>query len=225
MIHDLRFRNGDELTHHAYLVAGSKDQFFTRLEKEWEIVTKGNPDFHYQKFESLGVDEARELKGQAEGKAFVSGGKKIFVIEASSITVEAQNSLLKMFEEPTPDTHFFLMGNCVRNLIPTLLSRVSKIEIGDAPPATSAARDFLSLSVSDRLTFVKKLADDIKSEKKTKSDALELVQEVEKLVYQKSKKDGVKPPKVLEDIEMCREYLGDRSASVKMLLEYVALVI
>ena len=236
MNHESGIMNGNRDAHHAYVVMGgaeAPDELFKMLERSLAIATKGNPDFHYQKFESFTVDEARALKAQEEQKAFAPGAKKIFVIEADSITMQAQNSLLKMFEEPTVDSHFFLVGNCVKNLIPTLLSRVATMELESAPtapPAAGGAKAFLSLSVPERLAFVKKLSDDIKDEKKTKSEALSLVQEIESAVYTRSKKAGgtktaLNEAYILEDIEMCRGYLGDSGASVKMLLEYVALIV
>ena len=60
-------------------------------------------------------------------KKSLDGGKKIFVISTNSITREAQNSLLKIFEEPTEGTHFFLILSSSRILIPTLKSRLHVI--------------------------------------------------------------------------------------------------
>lgn len=217
--------------HHAYTISGGasevRHELFKFLEKSWGVDVKGNPDFHYLKFETLNVEEARKFKGLGENKSFTSDGKKVFVIEANAINVEAQNSLLKMFEEPTPDTYFFLIGNCVKSLLPTLASRVSRIDIEKAPSRAGArdgAEDFLASGRAERLALVKDLADDIKDEKKTKTDAVELVNRIEEILYQKSNKEGKLPSQILQDIEMCREYLGDRSAGVKMLLEYVAIV-
>src|SRR3989344_1057302 len=218
--------------HHAYAVEGgeeAREKLLKVLAGSWGIEVKCNPDFLHRKFETLGIDEARNLKELQEKKSFALGGKKVFVIDAASITVEAQNSLLKIFEEPTENTHFFLSGKCVKNLIPTLASRISTMRLEGAPSASvkisaDGAKEFLSLPTSKRLAFVKKLSDDIKDEKKTKSDAIALIRQIEEILYQKSKKEGGLPPKILEDIEMCGEYMSDRSANVKMLSEYVALI-
>src|SRR3989344_6076027 len=101
---------GSLLAHHAYAIEGgekTREKLFETLENEWGIATKGNPDFLYQKFATMSISEARVFKEAAGTKAFSNGGKKIFVIEADSINMPAQNSLLKMFEEPTENTHFF----------------------------------------------------------------------------------------------------------------------
>lgn len=219
---------GNLLAHHAYAIDGgtnTKKELFEILEDLWKISTKGNPDFSYRQFASLGVDEARLIKNGALGRTF-SAGKKIFVIDADSMTVEAQNSLLKIFEEPTPDTHFFIIGNCVKNLIPTLISRlqVVKLSSGKSFDANSFTENFLKASISKRLEIIKKLTDDIKDERRPKAEALTLLNEIEKIVYSATKKEGKLPDKILGNIEMCREYMTDRSAGIKMLLEYVVLV-
>ena len=219
-----------ENNHHAYCFSGEveneRKRLFEALETEWGMTIRGNPDFSYQEFDILTVAEARELKELQEKKAFVSGGKKIIVIEANAITNQAQSSLLKIFEEPTDNTHFFLLGACVKNLIPTLTSRISVIRLGGDETLLDQtdALEFLKAPLPKRLTLVKKLADDIKDEKLTRTDALILLQKIESVLYQKNKKDEKLPGKFFEDLEMCRDYLSDRSASVKMLLEYVALI-
>lgn len=214
--------------HHAYAVLGGakvREELFRMFQEEWKIEIKGNPDFYYQKFESCGVEEARNFKELQDKKSFLSGGKKIFVIEVNTISVPAQNSLLKMFEEPTEGTYFFLIGNCVRDLIATLASRMVKLRMEVAPPAgAGGAVRFLASSKAERLAFAKKMADDIKDEKISKSEALELVRQIEQILYLKSQKAAELPPKILEAVEKCRDYLTDRSASVKMILEYLALI-
>ena len=217
------------LMHHAYAIEGSteiRDGLFKILESSWKIATKGNPDFSYLKLQTLGIDNARNLKEFQERKAFTKNGKKIFAIEACSITAEAQNALLKMFEEPTEDTHFFLIGPCVKNLIPTLASRMAFMSV--TPPSQVSdlndARVFLELPTAKRLALVKKLADDIKDERRSRMEAVALLQKIETLLYDNSKKKSELPQKLFADLEMCRDYMHDPSASLKMLLEYIALV-
>ena len=219
-----------ENNHHAYCLSGDvanvRTYLFETLETKWSIRLKGNPYFYYEKFETMTVDEARVLKEFQARKSFSVGGKKVFVIEAGGITDQAQNSLLKIFEEPAENTHFFLLGHCVRNLIPTLTSRLLAINLGEESAALdqTEALNFLNAPLPKRLALIKKLADDIKDEKKTKTDALVLLQKIESVLYQKAKEKGGLSGKLFEDLEMCRDYLSDRSSSVKTLLEYVALI-
>jgi hypothetical protein len=85
----------------------------------------------------------------------------------------------------------------------------------------SLAEKLLTLSAAKRLEEVKKLIDDISKEKKTKQDAIDLLNAIQAVVYGER---GVKEGKsALETIELARNYIHDRAPSVKMLLEYVML--
>ncbi len=214
--------------HHAYAIAGgrgTRNILFKILEESWKVATTGNPNFFHQNIQTLSVDEARELKNRQANKA-IGEGKKIFVIETDSITVPAQNSLLKILEEPTKDTYFFFIGDCTRNLIPTLDSRLFKISAEQGTPSISKnAEAFLKSSRAERLLIVKKIVDDIKDEKTTKAEARHLIEEIENTLYKKARLNGKPSEAMFRSLEMCRGYASDPSASVKMLLEYVALVI
>ena len=73
-----------ENNHHAYCLSGDvanvRTYLFETLETKWGIRLKGNPDFYYEKFETMTVDEARVLKEFQARKSFSVGGKKVFVI-------------------------------------------------------------------------------------------------------------------------------------------------
>jgi len=102
--------------HHAYLLEGEKENTFQALldflDKDLNFSTVANPDFWLGDFDSLGIDDSREIKSFQSRKAFV-GERKVLVIKTNFITHEAQNSLLKVFEEPTENTHLFLIMSSV----------------------------------------------------------------------------------------------------------------
>lgn len=106
---------------------------------------------------TFGIDEARELKLLSTRKAI--GSRKIFFIASSYLTSEAQNALLKIFEDPFPDTHFFLVAREEALITPTLLSRMQITHV-DTRWNLVWAEEFLSLSLKDRLLFAKKFVDD-----------------------------------------------------------------
>ena len=53
----------------------------------------------------------------------MSAGKKIFIICVNNFSLDAQNVLLKMFEEPIENTHFFLIVPDTNALLKTFVSR------------------------------------------------------------------------------------------------------
>ena len=74
--------------------------------------------------------------------------------------------------------------------------------------------------MKDKLVFVDNLAKKISDEKAEKSDAVEFLGSLEKALAE----NGVeKNKKALKAILKVRDYMNDRSPSVKQLLEFVAL--
>jgi len=215
------------LDHHAYFIhtfTDSATHLKEYLSTKFKINSHQNPDFFHEKFESLGIDDSRRIKENHLSKSFTSGGKRIYIIETSNITHEAQNSLLKVFEEPNEDSHFFLIMPSVHVLLPTLRSRLMIVETDvkeqGGVEVMKQAEEFLKMNMKDKVAFMDDMAKDISDEKINKSDAVEFLAALEFAIYKKS---GTRHTNVLKAILQAREYMNDRSASVKQLLESVAL--
>lgn len=72
---------------------------------------------------SISVDAVRQLKKDVYLKPFFSK-RKIYIIEsAEKMTVEAQNALLKIFEEPPSYITLILICNGLSKILPTIKSR------------------------------------------------------------------------------------------------------
>lgn len=75
----------------------------------------------------ISVDMIRRLYDEVRTK---SSGKRLIVIDfAERMTKQAQNSFLKLLEEPGKNIHFILVSHSSTILIPTVLSRMEKLEI------------------------------------------------------------------------------------------------
>ncbi len=217
--------------HHAYCIEGDKTAVFATLsafiEKELGFSMTGNPDYWHEEFDSFGIDDGRRIKEFHATKAFRQDTRKIFIISTNSITREAQNSLLKIFEEPGEGNHFFIIIPSASVLLPTLKSRVIVVQ-GDASsngPLAQKAKLFLGASPKIRLEIVKELLDQIAAEEKTKADVAVFLGELERAFY-KNKKMAELTKTQAENFEQLlkfRDYLNDRSASAKMILEHLAL--
>lgn len=220
------------LSHHAYCLIGGallRDELISILEEKHRIPVTANPDLFDRKYEIFTIDDAREVKGSAAMRPVNEKDKKIFILVMNGITVEAQNALLKLLEEPPEYAHFFLIIPSAHLLLPTVRSRVHLIEAeGEGSAAESKemleeAKKFVKASAPKRLEVIKKLMDEISKEKKTKQDAIDFLNAVQAVVYEeKGVKEG---QEALEAIESARKYLHDRAPSVKMLLEFVSLSI
>jgi DNA polymerase III delta prime subunit len=212
-------------SHHAYaLVEAKVEHLLALLKKHHNIEKQGNPDFFHEKYETFGIDESRKLKELHVSKSFSAGSKRIFVLEFSSITHEAQNSLLKIFEEPHEDTHFFIIIPSSSILLPTLRSRLNIIEArssesSESPDRLTEAQKFLKLGLKEKIEFVDDLAKQISDDEIPKSDAVEFLAALEIILAENPEKNI----RALKAILKARDYMNDRSPSVKQLLEFVAL--
>lgn len=224
--------------HHAYfIIEHEAEEIISKLKHFLENVvgvkTSGNPDFWHGRFDTLTIDHARDITETSQRKDF-SGGKKIFIIQADFITEEAQNALLKVFEEPTVGTHFFIISP-QDILLPTLRSRMvivlneSTEEVGES---------ILKLKLKDRLAKVKEITDAISEaktssvnsfarsdeigfrEEKTKQDAISLLNQIEKELYDLGTEKSADSLRVCES---ARASLYDRGAPIKMILENLML--
>ena len=193
------------MNHHANLLLGSAPAAESYLRKFFDL--KNSPDFVVFRESTFGIDEARKLSDWASRKAF--GDKKIFLIIPERITAEAQNALLKTFEDPVPDTYFFLAIKEEALIIPTLRSRMQVLRVKHPMFDIKEAQAFLKLSPKDRLLFSKKFVD----EEKNLSNFLD-----ELLV-------ALRNAPSIEEVYKLRKFADDRSASSRLILEHLSLVL
>lgn len=211
------YKQGKDL-HHAHIIEGEKDyvlsQIVNFLEKDLAYNTKNNPDFRIEHFKTFGIEEARSLSEVQLGRSF-NKGRKIFIVSFDAITTEAQNAMLKVIEEPTLDTHFFIITNSASTLLPTLLSRVFFLKV--KPMKERKKINFLSLNIKDRLERIEEIA-----EEKDKTEARKLLHSIEDELSVHFKNGSLEAREALLYLYEALSYLNDRSSSIKMILEHVA---
>ena len=223
--------------HHAYGILGdkekAKEEIQAFLTKELKFPTTKNPDFWQSEHNVFKIGDSRVLN-EAHLNRPVKHGRKVFVVYANFITKDAQNSLLKIFEEPTPDTVFFLVLPEATDLLVTLKSRLifgttpnpSLEKEGKSPNAEA----FLGANAGKRLAMVAKIVKDMKDEKINKSDAIKFIKNLEKTVKANLKLKNAHNARsgsllAIEDLEKAVSYAGDESPSIKVILEHLALVL
>ena len=153
--------------------------------------------------------------------------------------MEAQNTLLKIFEEPIENTHFFIIVPNADALLKTLVSRFYLIRTkAGLENELKDAEKFIKMPKTERIDFIKELLveeeEDEENEKIETStahskalkflNALEVV--LSKTPFDKTVSKGV------FDINTCfqhifkiREFLNQPGSSAKNLMESVALII
>ena len=224
----------NNLEFNAYGLIGDTsvaDELVAILENDFEIEKNGNQDFFYNKYENLTIDDARNLKKMHESRPVSAKGKKIFIVVADNINAEAQNALLKLLEEPASYAHFFIIIPQMNLLLPTVRSRLHFINTDkvvtkndDSNDLSEDVKKFLDAGKVKRLEIVKKVAEEISKDKKTKQYAIDFVNEVQRQIRSDAQNLS-KSALALEVTQLTLKYLNDRAPSVKMLLEYVSLSI
>lgn len=88
-----------------------------------------HPDFYELVPEgaSLKIDQIRLLQKEAAFTPRLNQGRVFIIDEAEKMTVQAQNSLLKILEEPPQQVMFILIASNRENLLETIFSRCQEI--------------------------------------------------------------------------------------------------
>jgi len=164
--------------------------------------------------DGFGIGEARELQKRAYLKPVVRDTRD-FVVSFSSITVEAQNALLKLFEDPPEGAVFHLVVAREDILLSTLRSRLLLVSTQSSQTETDTVKMFLKMLPGERMEEIAK---------RTKAKDIEWI---EALATGAEKFAASRPvaekETLLRSVVYIRGYLGARGASSKMLLEALAL--
>ena len=233
------------MQHHAYLYEGPVSRLPELADdaaSRFNFEREHNPDVLVQQWEKFSIDEARDLTQQASLKS--ASGRSLFVLGISSIASDAQQALLKLFEEPREGIIFVvLVPHGI--VLPTLRSRFLEYPSktfaekkspsaagrrgdasGDLFSATesSTAAEFLASSYTKRSAWVTAFLKN--DDEDTREQARVFLNNLEAVLYMglpkasdKSKQDILDG---LTDIAHFRGYLADRAPSLKMILEHFA---
>ncbi len=91
---------------------------------------------------SISIDEIRELQNAVKLKTLGTAAirRVLMIDDADKLTLEAQNALLKLLEEPPIDTLIMLASSHVQALLPTIRSRAQNINLQN--PSRSTTSDY-----------------------------------------------------------------------------------
>lgn len=166
--------------------------------------------------DTFGIDEARQLASDAQLRP-ANGEASRFVISTGFITHEAQNALLKLFEEPPADTFFTLVVPQSLQLLPTLQSRIGHELMWQSEQSGNQVwAAFTSASYPDRLKQIETWQ---KNKDKDPHWLPAMVAGVHSISVTKlSSQDA-------QVVLFVGSKLATRGASNKMLLEHLALLL
>ncbi len=130
---------------HAYILEGAKGSGKTMLaltvcaalagdDERISVIFSGNcPDVltvrRKEDRKTIGVDEIRTVRSAAYIRPSDLEFKAYLFEECETMTVQAQNALLKLLEEPPQNVYFFLMCENASALLPTVRSRAPTLRM------------------------------------------------------------------------------------------------
>jgi DNA polymerase III subunit delta' len=86
------------------------------------------------------IGQVREIVRLAASRPF-EGARRVFILQADTLNVQAANALLKTLEEPEGETVFVLLATSREGVLPTILSRAQALRFNPVP--TSVVTGFL----------------------------------------------------------------------------------
>lgn len=221
---------------HAYYLESEQEQGIEQVrsfaEKELLMEGKANPDIIVLRYTVCSVDNARKVLTYA----YQSGvsGQKLIVLATERLFHEAQNALLKVFEEPPVGTTLVLVIPSLGILLPTLRSRLIELPATStslSAPLHASAELFMQASQSEREKIVKKLLDRSKSDKESEKqlarvEVQHLIAGITRMVHQSWRKKATKEQELLlRELEIFTPLLYQPSAPVKLILEHLLLTV
>lgn len=165
----------------------------------------------------FGIEDARELVRKAYNRP-IEAVEQVLVVRTDFITLEAQNALLKVLEEPPQSTRFIFIVPQGFTMLPTLISRFSEESSGEESVSLNDNKDFsnfLTENYQERLASI---------EQAMKRKDTSWQQSVKQGLVQYIKESGNMIGS-LRELEYSVRMLLTRGASNKMLFEHIALTL
>ncbi len=224
------------MRHHAFIIEAAEAESGIETARTWmrqELDSRANDnlDVIVLRYGLFSVADARRIFDLATGASFV-GEYKVLIIAVSRMYHEAQNALLKIFEEPPKGVYLFLILPTFGGLLPTLRSRVTVLEVHAAKQQekiSEVARMFIEGTRERRSALIKKLASgkDEEERRESRDETIAIVNGIEMASYRalRKHKDDKTIIALLFEIAFLRNYLHERSAPIRMILEHLSLVL
>jgi len=174
---------------------------------------------------SIGIADIQPLISWNGQKPFQGEHKLGIIYDAERLTPEAQNSLLKTLEEPTPGTLICLVTRNANALLSTVLSRSQIIHVEStqtedvASESRQLARDFLTADLITRSLMIAKLADAEESREEAAKFVLALTRTLV------SQRQSYSLAKLNQYLDICRlAYQGLKAGTnIKLTLETIVI--
>ena len=159
---------------HSYILTSTnQEDYLTQIQHilnlDHPITVINNPDLKHitnQDAFSIKIDQIRQLQIHNQHPPTQNPHLILIIENAHTMTQAAQNALLKLLEEPQPETKIFLITDQIHNLLPPILSRCQIIKQEKATPpkhdkhSTPTIKDLTTAPLTKRLSLIEPITKD-----------------------------------------------------------------
>lgn len=156
-------------------------QFCQQLEIDKYDITVIGKDSS-KNINSIGIDEVKTLQAKIFLKPIKSAIKAVVMEDAELLTIEAQNAMLKLLEEPPDHTIIIVSADRKDVFLPTILSRCQVIELEREPLSLSDEELMEFTAFTDTLNVLK-IGERLKKAEVLSKDKDNLINWIEKLIF------------------------------------------
>lgn len=212
------------MAHHAYLRTGDIEAGISVAlaygEAHLGLTSHANPDVVVYRYNHFPVEDARRITSAASQAPLHE--HRLIVIACERLFHEAQNALLKVFEEPADGTTLVLVVPAEGQILPTLRSRLILLP---GEKETQTLHPFITTTEEERKKLITKLLDRAKSDKDeekqaARAEAIRIVEDLIRVLHAK-KGDSV----LLAELTRFLPILHERSAPLKLIFEHLLIVL
>lgn len=208
---------------HSFVISSKNLEKGIEEAKKISVKEKVDPfDLDILELESLGIEEVRQIQKKIYLKPFKGEKKSLILVLIGAVSDEAQNSMLKMLEEPPQSSLIFIIAQTHLVFLPTILSRVKIIELHEEKELknenleeilkihTSGDALVLAQQLSkDKNTAISWLEDLILSARNKMLDAIAVT----------NKNEALKLRKIIHKVELAHYDLKNTNTNARLVLE------
>ena len=207
--------------HHALLIVNQERELLTST-LERQLLEDSH---HHGVFNQtvLDIDTTREIISFANSPY---NSNKTALISFHTATLPAQNAMLKILEEPKGKVSFIVVTGNKEGLLPTVISRLHEVKteiLNDREQNTDGAKKFFNTKPTERMKLkevIQVLNEEDEMGRKNRESLKNFISSLVKF----GKENNLGSDKLIKLLEM-ENYASDPSASGKMILEYISLLL
>ncbi len=190
-----------------------------------QISVENNPDVLNVRLiedkKSIGIGTVKDNIKALGQKPFSHKYKILIIWEADLMTIEAQNTLLKILEEPPEYATIILCAPTKTAVLPTILSRCKRVELKSKAYEDSKERAFFELfqmSLGDRMSWAAEVS------KEDREVVIDIVKDlILDLEISARTEPTMKAAQALVKLSEVRNDLLKTNVNLKLALEYLVL--